>query len=60
MPGHVILERATLEERDGKTKLTVTDLFDTVEDRDGMFGSGMPEGASESQDRFAELLADLK
>jgi uncharacterized protein YndB with AHSA1/START domain len=60
MPGHVILESATLEEHDGKTKLTVTDLFDTVEDRDGMFGSGMPAGASESQDRFAGLLADLR
>jgi hypothetical protein len=37
----------------------VTDLFDTVEDRDGMLRSGMEEGASESCDRLAELLAEL-
>ena len=49
----------TFEEHDGKTKLTVTDLFDTAEDRDGMLQSGMEEGAAESQDRLAELLADL-
>ena len=59
MPGHVILETATLEEQDGKTKLTVTDLFDTAEERDAMFQTDMQEGASQSQDRFAELLTEL-
>jgi hypothetical protein len=59
MPGHVLLETATLEERDGKTTLTVTDLFDSVEDRDGMLHSGMEAGASESHDRLAEVLAEL-
>jgi uncharacterized protein YndB with AHSA1/START domain len=59
MMGHVLLETATFEARDGKTKLTVTDLFDTVEDRDGMLQSGMEEGASESCDRLAELLTAL-
>ena len=28
--------------------------------RDGMLQSGMQEGATESQDRFAELLGQLK
>jgi uncharacterized protein YndB with AHSA1/START domain len=59
MPGHVILETATWEEHDGKTKLTVTALFDTKEERDAMLEAGMQEGAGEAQDRFAELLAEL-
>jgi uncharacterized protein YndB with AHSA1/START domain len=60
MPGHVILETSMLEEFEGKTKLTVTDLFQSVEDRDGMFNSGMKEGATESMDRLEELLKRLQ
>jgi uncharacterized protein YndB with AHSA1/START domain len=60
MPGHVILETSTFEEFKGKTKLIVTDLFQTVEDRDGMFNSGMKEGATESMDRLEELLKKQK
>ena len=59
MPGHVLLETVTFEERDGKTKVTVTSLFQSVEDRDGMLQSGMEAGANESQDRLAELLEAL-
>ncbi len=59
MPGHVLLETVNFEERDGKTKLTVTSLFQSAEDRDGMLQSGMEQGASESQDRLAELLETL-
>jgi len=57
MPGHVLLETVTFEEHDGKTKVTVTSVFQTVEDRDGMVKSGMEEGAVETWDRLAELLA---
>ena len=60
MPGHVLLETVTFGEHGGKTKLTATDLFDTAQDRDGMLQAGMEEGANESYDRLAELLADLK
>jgi uncharacterized protein YndB with AHSA1/START domain len=60
MPGHVILETSALEEHNGKTKLMVTDLFQTVEDRDGMFKSGMKEGATETMDRLEELLKKEK
>lgn len=56
MPGHVSRETVIFEELDGKTKVTDIVIFQTVEDRDGMFQSGMKEGASESMDRFAELL----
>jgi uncharacterized protein YndB with AHSA1/START domain len=60
MPGHVMSETATFEEHAGRTKMTVVDRFDSVEDRDGSLQSGMEEGARESQERFAELLADLQ
>ena len=60
MPGHVLLETMTLEaQADGTTKLTVTSVFQSVADRDGMLSSGMEEGANESYDRLDELLAKL-
>jgi uncharacterized protein YndB with AHSA1/START domain len=58
-PGKVSVETLVLEEHDGKTTLTVTSVFDSVEDRDGMLQSGMEAGASESMDALAELLAEL-
>jgi hypothetical protein len=39
--------------------MTVTSVFDSVEDRDGMLQSGMEKGASESYDRLAEYLKTL-
>lgn len=59
MPGHVLLETVTFEEHDGKTKLTDTSVFQTVEDRDGMLKLGMEEGAAETMDRLAEYLAKV-
>ncbi len=60
MPGHAIIETSKFEEFEGKTKLTVTDLFQSVEDRDGMFRTGMKEGAIESMDRLEELLQKIQ
>lgn len=60
LPGHILVETVTLEERDGKTTVTDHALFDTVEDRDGMLKSGMESGATESMDRLEELLATQK
>jgi uncharacterized protein YndB with AHSA1/START domain len=57
MPGHICLETLTFDEADGGTLLTDLTLFDSKEDRDGMLQSGMEEGAAESLDRLAELLA---
>ncbi len=51
------LETAALEEFDGKTRLTVKSVFQSVEDRDGMLKSGMEEGVIETHERLAELLA---
>ncbi|MCA9904324.1 MAG: SRPBCC family protein [Anaerolineae bacterium] len=59
MPGHVLLETVTFEERDGKTLVTDTSVFQSVDDRDGMLQSGMEGGASDSWDRMAELLVTL-
>jgi uncharacterized protein YndB with AHSA1/START domain len=60
MPDHVILETMTLEaQADGTTKVTVASVFQSVADRDGMLSSGMEEGANESYDRLAELLANM-
>jgi uncharacterized protein YndB with AHSA1/START domain len=60
MPGHVSVDTLTLEEQDGKTRLTATSVFDSVEDRDGMLNSGMEEGAAETWDRLAEYLAMMR
>ena len=59
MPGHMLLETVTFEEHDGQTKVTVTSLFRSAEDRDGMLHSGMEEGANESYERLGELLEKL-
>ena len=59
MPGHVILEAITFEEKDGKTLMTDTSTFQTIEDRDGMLESGMEEGSNDSWRRLEELLATM-
>lgn len=56
MPGHVMLETSIFTEHKGSTKITTTSVFQSVEDRDGMYKSGMEEGVAESMDRFAKLL----
>jgi uncharacterized protein YndB with AHSA1/START domain len=61
MPGHVLMETTTLEALpDGTTKLTVSSVFQSVADRDGMLHSGMESGSNESYDRLDELLASIK
>ncbi len=56
-PGHVILETVTFEEKDGKTTMTDSSVFQSVEDRDNMLEEGMKEGASESMERLSDLVA---
>jgi uncharacterized protein YndB with AHSA1/START domain len=60
MPGHISVDTLTFEEHDGKTTITGTSVFDTVEDRDGMLQSGMEEGAAETYDRLDEYLEVLR
>ncbi|MDQ3808698.1 MAG: SRPBCC family protein [Chloroflexota bacterium] len=59
MPGHVSVETLVLEDLGGRTRMTVTSVFDSVEDRDGMLQSGMERGASESYDRLAAYLRTM-
>ncbi len=56
-PGHVSLDTGTFEQEDGRTKLTITSVFQSVADRDAALQSGMEEGLTESLDRLEELLA---
>ena len=59
MPGYISLEMVKLEEQDGKTTMSNTVAFHTMEDRDGMIASGMESGATDSMDKLAELLASM-
>ncbi|GAB1421129.1 SRPBCC family protein [Anaerolineales bacterium] len=59
MPGHVLLETLTFEEKDGKTLITDSSVFQTVADRDGMIASGMEVGTEESFNRLESLLKRL-
>lgn len=59
MPGQPTVETMTLEENDGQTTLRVHCQCASVEDCEGMLGSGMEQGAGESYDRMEELLAEL-
>jgi uncharacterized protein YndB with AHSA1/START domain len=55
-PGHVSLERLTLDERDGRTTVRIHAVYQSVEDRDGLIGSGMEGGLNEGYERLDELL----
>jgi uncharacterized protein YndB with AHSA1/START domain len=57
MPGHVLLQTVKFEDQEGKTKVTVISVSQSVEDRDEMVQSGMEEGVVETWDRLEELLA---
>ncbi len=59
MPGHVLLQTVTLTAVDGKTLLTESSVFQTVEDRDGMIAYGMADGAQDTFDRLEELLKTM-
>lgn len=56
MPGHVLLETMTLEDLDGRTKMTQQSVYQAVSDRDGMVSMGMMQGNAESMERLSELL----
>jgi len=59
MPGHVSVETMRLEDLGGRTRITVTSVFDSVEDRNGMLQSGMEQGAAESYDRLEAYVQTL-
>ena len=58
-PDAEALETATWEERDGRTTVTMSILFQTPEDYAGWAGSGAFGGWAETLDRLAETVAEL-
>ncbi|MBM4404905.1 MAG: ATPase [Chloroflexi bacterium] len=58
-PGHISVETATFEERNGKTLLTARAVYSTPEDLLAILQTDMAEGAAESYDRLEELLQKL-
>lgn len=58
VPGHVTLERLDLEDLgDGRTRLRMHNVFQSVEARDGMVASGMERGLTEGYAKLDALLA---
>lgn len=58
-PGHVQLDTARLEEREGRTVINMHSVFQSVEARDAMVGSGMAEGVRDGFERLDGVLARL-
>jgi uncharacterized protein YndB with AHSA1/START domain len=57
MPGHEVVETVTFEDIDGgKTKVTTRDVYQSLEDLEGMIKSGMETGVNESNERLTELI----
>lgn len=59
MPDKVSLVTDLYEERDGKTTLTSTTLFNSFEERDGFLATGAAGGAEQTFDRLDEVLTTL-
>ena len=58
-PGHVSLDRLTLEERDGQTTVRVHSTYESVQARDAMVAAGMEQGLDEGYRRLDTLLSSL-
>ena len=58
-PGHVSLDRLTLEELGERTRVRVHSTFESVADRDAMIEHGMAQGVDEGYARLDELVAGL-
>lgn len=57
-PGHESTETLTLEKiTDGRTKVTMSSVYNSLEDLEGTIESGMESGARETWERLAQLLA---
>ena len=60
MPGYVVINTTTLHDLgDGRTKIVITSLFHTAEERDGMLKSGMEGGMNQSYAALDKVLASL-
>jgi uncharacterized protein YndB with AHSA1/START domain len=60
-PGHTSLDSMYLEALpDGRAKITVQSVFQSVLDRDGMIQAGMERGVNEGYERLDELLEKMR
>ena len=59
MMGTEALQTVVLTEEDGVTTMVSSVLYGSQAERDAAVATGMEEGASQSYDRLAEVLADL-
>ena len=60
-PGHPLMQTMTLDELPGgRTRLSVTALFFTTQDRDGMIQLGMETGTNESYAALDRVLAAMQ
>jgi uncharacterized protein YndB with AHSA1/START domain len=59
-PGHVQMDTVTFDEADGVTTVRTNSVFQSVEARDAMVGSGMADGMGQGYERLEELLAKLE
>jgi uncharacterized protein YndB with AHSA1/START domain len=57
VPNEVKLDILSIEEADGKTRVTTHSVFPSVEAREGALASGMTAGIQDSMERLTELLA---
>jgi uncharacterized protein YndB with AHSA1/START domain len=61
LPGHALLETLRFEDLGGgRSRIVGNSVFQSVEDRDGMIGSGMESGATELYDRLEELVTKAR
>lgn len=60
MPGHAAVTTVTLDERQGKTFMTVRSVYQSPEDRDAVIASGMEWGARLSYLQLDEVLAGMR
>jgi uncharacterized protein YndB with AHSA1/START domain len=59
-PDSVSVMTAELSEEGGKTRLTATVRYPSLEVRDMVIASGMTKGAGISYDRLEDLVAELR
>lgn len=56
-PGHVGVSSTAFDEVDGRTRMSVREVYPSVEARDAALASGMEDGIKEGYERLDELLA---
>ncbi len=60
MPGKVVLETTTFEDKAGRTAMSLQSVYQSVEDRDWVVKNGMEKGANWTYDRLEEVLKSKK